>query len=57
MNVSGSRIDQWLQVQLTRSRVTFLCGVCLLLQISIFLYAVTVPGMQNRLGFVRGRDL
>lgn len=57
MNGSGSRIDQWLQTQLTCSRVTFLCGGYLLLQTLIFLYAVTVPGMEDRLGFVRGRDL
>ncbi len=57
MNVTGSSFDQWLVTRLTRSRVTFLCGGYLLLQTLIFLYAVTVPGMEDRLGFVRGRDL
>ena len=57
MNATSSRIDHWLRTKLTRSRVTFLCGGYLLLQILIFLYAATVPGMEDRLGFVRGRDL
>lgn len=56
-NVIGRRVDEWLRTQFTCSRVIFLSGGYLLFQSLIFLYAITVPGMEDRLGFVRGRDL
>ncbi len=38
-------------------RVRFLCGAYLVCQLSLFVYLACVPGIYDRLGFVRGRDL
>src|SRR5262249_55560421 len=57
MHSFNSALDRCLTRVFSRDRTMFLCGGYLLCQLGLFLYAVTIPGMEDRFGAVRGRDV